>query len=151
MSAFTRRVFPCHSRSFGLWPLSVPEFHGFLLQPLGAVFGQIAGAYYGFDAIPDRWVKAVKTWEKVNALIERFMDAAPRPNPRRWSGKRGTGNGERGTVNGAFHPLSPLPFPNLKTKQKGTNNDYSQIHCRGECARLGALESCAPLARRLCA
>ena len=43
---------------------------------IGAVFGQIAGAYYGFDAIPDRWVKAVKTWEKVDALIERFMDAA---------------------------------------------------------------------------
>lgn len=42
---------------------------------IGAVFGQIAGAYYGFDAIPDRWVKAVKTWEKVDALIARFLDA----------------------------------------------------------------------------
>ena len=42
---------------------------------IGAVFGQIGGAYYGFDAIPDRWVKAVKTWEKVDALIERFLDA----------------------------------------------------------------------------
>ena len=40
---------------------------------IGAVFGQIAGAYYGFDAIPERWVKAVKTWEKVDALIERFL------------------------------------------------------------------------------
>ena len=28
---------------------------------IGAVFGQIAGAYYGFEAIPDRWVKAIKT------------------------------------------------------------------------------------------
>jgi ADP-ribosylglycohydrolase len=42
---------------------------------IGAVYGQLAGAYYGFDAIPDRWVKAIKTWEKVDALIERFLDA----------------------------------------------------------------------------
>ena len=42
---------------------------------IGAVFGQIAGAYCGFDAIPDRWVKSVKTWEKVDALIEQFLDA----------------------------------------------------------------------------
>ena len=41
---------------------------------IGAVYGQLAGAFYGFDAIPDRWVKAVKTWEKVDALIERFLD-----------------------------------------------------------------------------
>ena len=43
---------------------------------IGAVYGQLAGAYYGFDAIPDRWVKAVKTWEKVDALIIRFLDVA---------------------------------------------------------------------------
>ena len=42
---------------------------------IGAVFGQIAGAYYGYDAIPERWIRSVKTWEKVNALIERFLDA----------------------------------------------------------------------------
>ena len=42
---------------------------------IGDVCGQIAGAYYGFDAIPDRWVKAVKTWEKVDDLIERFLEA----------------------------------------------------------------------------
>jgi ADP-ribosyl-[dinitrogen reductase] hydrolase len=41
---------------------------------IGAVYGQIAGAYYGFDAIPECWVKAVKTWEKVDALIEKFLD-----------------------------------------------------------------------------
>ena len=45
---------------------------------IGAVFGQIAGAFYGFDAIPERWVKAVKTWENVDALIERFLDALER-------------------------------------------------------------------------
>ena len=42
---------------------------------IGAVYGQLAGTFYGFDAIPDRWVKAVKTWEKVDALIERFLNA----------------------------------------------------------------------------
>lgn len=40
---------------------------------IGAVYGQIAGAYYGFDAIPERWVKAVKTWDEVDSLIERFL------------------------------------------------------------------------------
>lgn len=42
---------------------------------IGAIYGQIAGAYYGFDAIPERWVKAVKTCEDVDALIEKFLDA----------------------------------------------------------------------------
>ena len=40
---------------------------------IGAVYGQIAGAYYGFDAIPDRWVKAVKDWRKVDGLISCFV------------------------------------------------------------------------------
>ena len=39
------------------------------------MFGLIAGAYYGFDAIPDRWVTAVKTWRQVDELIEGFLDA----------------------------------------------------------------------------
>ena len=42
---------------------------------IGAVYGQITGAFYGFDAIPDRWVKAVKAWEKVDALIGSFLNA----------------------------------------------------------------------------
>ena len=39
---------------------------------IGAVYGQLAGAYYGFSGIPDRWVKSVKTWKTVDGLIERF-------------------------------------------------------------------------------
>ena len=42
---------------------------------IGAVYGQVAGAFYGFDAIPERWVKAVKTWRKVDEQIERFIIA----------------------------------------------------------------------------
>ena len=40
---------------------------------IGAVYGQLAGAYYGFDAIPERWIKTVKTPEKVGDLIENFL------------------------------------------------------------------------------
>jgi len=40
---------------------------------IGAVYGQLAGAYYGFAAIPERWVKAVKDWPKVDELIEKFL------------------------------------------------------------------------------
>ena len=40
---------------------------------IGAVYGQLAGAYYGFDSIPARWVEAVKEWRKVDDLIERFL------------------------------------------------------------------------------
>ena len=40
---------------------------------IGAVYGQIAGAYYGYEAIPDRWVKAVKTWEMVDERISLFL------------------------------------------------------------------------------
>ena len=45
---------------------------------IGAVYGQIAGAFYGFSAIPERWVRAVKTWQKVDDLIERFIEAVAR-------------------------------------------------------------------------
>lgn len=40
---------------------------------IGAVYGQIAGAYYGFDSIPERWIKAVKTHDRVSELIEDFL------------------------------------------------------------------------------
>ena len=42
---------------------------------IGAVFGQIAGAHYGFDAIPQRWVKGVKTWPTVDERIDAFLTA----------------------------------------------------------------------------
>jgi len=42
---------------------------------IGAVYGQIAGAYYGFEAIPERWVKSVKDWSRVNSMIDRFVAA----------------------------------------------------------------------------
>ena len=41
---------------------------------VGAVCGQIAGSFYGYDAIPVRWIKAVKDWLKIDETIERFID-----------------------------------------------------------------------------
>ena len=43
---------------------------------IGAVCGQIAGSYYGHSAIPRKWIEAVKDWQKVDALIERFLNIA---------------------------------------------------------------------------
>ena len=40
---------------------------------IGAVYGQIAGLYYGYNAIPERWLAAIKDREKVNELIEQFI------------------------------------------------------------------------------
>jgi ADP-ribosylglycohydrolase len=40
---------------------------------LGCAFGQLAGAYYGFDAIPRRWVEKVKNTAVVANEINRFL------------------------------------------------------------------------------
>ena len=37
---------------------------------IGAVYGQIAGAFYGYDAIPERWLAAIKDRKGVDSLIE---------------------------------------------------------------------------------
>ena len=39
---------------------------------IGAVYGQLAGAFYGFGAIPKRWTESVKTWQLVYELIGLF-------------------------------------------------------------------------------
>lgn len=41
---------------------------------IGAVCGQIAGAYYGYSAIPERWLAAVKDREKLDKLINDFIE-----------------------------------------------------------------------------
>ena len=41
---------------------------------IGAVCGQIAGSYYGYSAIPRKWLEAVKDWQMVDALIDKFLD-----------------------------------------------------------------------------
>lgn len=41
---------------------------------VGAVCGQIAGSFYGFHAIPSRWIDDVKDNSEIDATIERFLD-----------------------------------------------------------------------------
>lgn len=40
---------------------------------IGAVCGQIAGAYYGYSAIPERWLAVIKGREKLDNLINEFI------------------------------------------------------------------------------
>ena len=40
---------------------------------IGAVYGQIAGAYYGFEAIPSRWVTAMKDRKMLERRIDDFI------------------------------------------------------------------------------
>ncbi len=40
---------------------------------IGAVFGQFGGAKYGFSAIPERWLAAIKDREKIDDLIEELL------------------------------------------------------------------------------
>ncbi|MCQ2380199.1 MAG: ADP-ribosylglycohydrolase family protein [Victivallaceae bacterium] len=40
----------------------------------GAVFGQIAGSYYGYEAIPKRWIQDVKDYLTIDKRIEDFIE-----------------------------------------------------------------------------
>ena len=42
---------------------------------IGAVCGQLAGAQYGFSAIPDRWLAAIKDRGRIDDLFDRFLAA----------------------------------------------------------------------------
>ena len=42
---------------------------------IGAVFGQIAGAYYGFSNIPERWVSSVKNYKKIDIFFDNFLES----------------------------------------------------------------------------
>lgn len=47
---------------------------------IGAVCGQISGAYYGYSAIPERWLAAVKDREKLDELINDFIGVCEKMN-----------------------------------------------------------------------
>ena len=42
---------------------------------IGAVCGQLAGAKYGFQAIPKRWVSSIKDRGKIERLFKKFLTA----------------------------------------------------------------------------
>ena len=35
---------------------------------VGAIYGQLAGAYYGFEAIPSKWIQGLASNEKIEAI-----------------------------------------------------------------------------------
>ena len=42
---------------------------------VAAVAGGISGSYYGYKAIPREWIEALPDLEKLDAFVERFLDA----------------------------------------------------------------------------
>lgn len=42
----------------------------------GAVYGQIAGTYYGESGIPIRWVQGLKSFDTINSIIEKLLEAS---------------------------------------------------------------------------
>ena len=48
---------------------------------IGAVYGQIAGAYYGYRAIPGRWLAAIRCRRRIAALVNRFLAALDPETP----------------------------------------------------------------------
>ena len=40
---------------------------------IGAVYGQLAGAWYGFSQIPERWINSIKDQGKIDQLIDSFI------------------------------------------------------------------------------
>jgi ADP-ribosyl-[dinitrogen reductase] hydrolase len=45
----------------------------------GAICGMLAGAYYGMDAIPKRWIKKmdVKVLSEIESMVERLVSESP--------------------------------------------------------------------------
>jgi ADP-ribosylglycohydrolase len=40
---------------------------------VGAIYGQLAGAYYGFEAIPSKWVQGLASNEKIDAVCNELI------------------------------------------------------------------------------
>ena len=41
---------------------------------IGAVYGQLAGCFYGFNSIPAEWIHDVKDWQCIDDLIDSFLE-----------------------------------------------------------------------------
>ena len=41
---------------------------------IGAVYGQIAGAYYGYDSIPQKWIDKLKNRKLINEVFNNLID-----------------------------------------------------------------------------
>ena len=65
----------CHFDSFREGMLAAVNLGGDS-DSIGAVYGQLAGAYYGFSAIPEEWIRQVKNWQWVDSFIDDFLKLA---------------------------------------------------------------------------
>jgi ADP-ribosyl-[dinitrogen reductase] hydrolase len=43
---------------------------------VGAIYGQLAGAYYGFEAIPSKWIQGLASNEKIRAICDELITYA---------------------------------------------------------------------------
>ena len=43
----------------------------------GAIYGQLAGAYYGFSNIPEKWTKKLAKQEMIESIIKRLVQSNP--------------------------------------------------------------------------
>jgi ADP-ribosyl-[dinitrogen reductase] hydrolase len=43
----------------------------------GAIYGQLAGAYYGFNNIPDKWTKKLVKRDMIESIIKRLVQSNP--------------------------------------------------------------------------
>ena len=68
-------VLACHS-VIPPTPLLAVNF-GDDADTTGAVFGQLAGAYYGEDGIPQEWLAALARRDEIVALADRLVDLQP--------------------------------------------------------------------------
>lgn len=40
----------------------------------GAVYGQIAGTYYGVQGIPEHWIDIVHDWKEISGLSKSLLE-----------------------------------------------------------------------------
>jgi ADP-ribosyl-[dinitrogen reductase] hydrolase len=45
---------------------------------VGAVYGQLAGAYYGVEEIPDKWLEGLSKVEVIEGMTEELFEASPK-------------------------------------------------------------------------
>ena len=43
---------------------------------MGAIFGQLAGAYYGLEAIPSEWIRGLASYEKISVICNELIRSA---------------------------------------------------------------------------
>ena len=54
---------------------------------IGAVYGQIAGAYYGYDAIPDRWKERIIEKVFIDNLFNNMIKVLEEKETQKWQPK----------------------------------------------------------------